>query len=40
MTGVGAALLFVGAYLMYAAYEAIHTQRQAQPVVSAKAALH
>lgn len=39
MAGVGTALIFVGAYMMYVAYKAIHTHTAAAPVKSANTAL-
>lgn len=39
MAGVGAAMIFVGAYMMYAAYKAIHTHTGATPLVAAKQAV-
>ena len=39
MAGIGAATLFVGIFLMYDAYRAIHTHAQAAPITSVKAAL-
>ena len=39
MTAVGVAVLFVGIFLMYDAYKAIHGHTGAAPVTSAKAAL-
>ena len=39
MAGLGAAILFVGAYLMYAAYEAIHNRSAAAPLSKASSAL-
>lgn len=38
MAGVGAALLFIGAYMMYAAYKAEHNKTVATPIKTAKAA--
>ena len=39
MAGVGAALLFIGAYMMYQAYKGVHTKTAATPLTTAKAAL-
>ena len=39
MAGVGAALLFIGAYMMYAAYKAEHNKVTATPVTTAKQAM-
>lgn len=39
MTALGAALIFVGGYLMYSAYKAVHTHGAAAPVSAAKTAL-
>ncbi len=39
MAAVGAALLFVGAYMMYAAYKAEHAKQVATPIKTAQAAL-
>ena len=39
MAGVGAAMIFVGAYMMYSAYKAIHNHTAATPVTTAKAAV-
>jgi hypothetical protein len=39
VAGVGAAVLFVGVYMMYNAYKAIHTHTQATPLTAAKTAL-
>lgn len=39
MAAVGAAMLFVGVYLMYSAYEAIHNHAKAQPLTKATTAL-
>lgn len=39
MAGVGAALLFIGAYMMYSAYKAEHAKTIATPVTTAKAAM-
>ncbi len=39
MAGLGAAMIFVGAYMMYASYKAVHTHTSATPLVAAKAAV-
>lgn len=39
MAGVGAAVMFVGVYMMYSAYKAIHTHSAATPLASATTAV-
>ena len=40
MAAVGAAMIVAGAYLMYVAYEAIHTKAAAEPFTKATAAVN
>ena len=39
VAGVGAAMIFLGAYMMYAAYKAVHTHTSATPLAAAKKAV-
>lgn len=39
MTAVGVAVMFFGIFLMYDAYQGIHTHAQSHPLLSLKAAL-